>query len=319
MARTQTPTVSVILPTYNRPALVQEAIASVLAQTWTDFECIVIDDGSTADTARALQPLAEAGHIRYTRQENAGLAAARNHGLRLARGALITFLDDDDLYQPEKLAKQVAYFKAHPETQLLHCCFSKFDETGRDLGLRDTTWFQGWLYPEILAHWGMLMATPCVMARRAVFDTVGGFDESFKAAEDLDMWRRIARHAPFHVLPESLVRIRQQAVSMSSDKTHAAAHFQIMLDKAFADDPSLSPALRKRAQAAMYTNVAHNLLGAGGPAEMRLARQHARTALRLRPFSGPAWAGWAASWLPAGWRAGLAGLLRRLRFRQPPV
>lgn len=316
MARSKSPAVSVIIPTYNRAGMVKEAIASVLAQTWTDFECIVIDDGSPDDTEAVLQPLVAAGHIRYARQANAGLAAARNHGIRLARADCITFLDDDDLYEPHKLARQLAYLRDHPAAMMVHCWFSKFNEEESNLGVRDTSWFRGWVYPEILSHWGMLMAAPCVLLRRAVLAKVGGFDESLQAAEDLDMWRRVARHYEFHLVPESLVRIRQQAVSMSSDKTKAARHFRIMLDKAFADDPQLGARFQRRALAAMYTNVAHNLLGAGGSPEMRVARQHAWTALKMQPLFAGAWSGLAASLLPRRWRAGLAGALRRLRFRQ---
>src|SRR5690606_40525091 len=115
------PKVSVIIPTFNRAGMVQQAIASVLAQTFASFECIVVDDGSSDDTRTVLQPLVDAGRIRYVHQANAGLSAARNHGLRLARGAYISFLDDDDLYEPHKLARQVAYLDANPEAMLVHC------------------------------------------------------------------------------------------------------------------------------------------------------------------------------------------------------
>ncbi len=312
------PYVSVIIPTYNRAGLVQQAIASVLAQAYTDFECIVVDDGSTDDTPLALKPLVGAGQIRYAHQANAGLSSARNHGLRLARGAYVCFLDDDDLYEPNKLARQVEYLDAHPDAMLVHCWFSKFNEHNPDLGLRKPDWFQGWLYPDILTYWRMLMATPCLMFRREVLDAVGGFDESLRYAEDLDMWRRIARRYAFHLVPESLVRIRQQATSMSSDKLRSAEYFRIVLEKAFADDPQLSPRLKRRALAAMYTSVAQNLLGEGGPAEIRAARAHVRTALRQRPLAPAAWLTLAASLLPRGLRGGLAAAVRRLRFRRQP-
>lgn len=311
-----TPIVSIIIPTYNRAALVQQAIASVLAQTYTDFECIVVDDGSLDDTKAALQPLIAGARIHYAHQPNAGLSAARNHGLRLARGAYISFLDDDDLYEPRKLARQVEYMKAHPDAMLVHCWFRKFSDQNPDLGLRKTDWFQGWIYPQMLSYWRMLMATPCLMFRRELFDEVGVFDESLRYAEDFDMWRRIARKYPFHLVPESLVRIRQQAVSMSSHKAGSAAHFRAVLEKAFAEDPQLSPRLRAHALAAMYTSVAQNLLGEGGPAEIVAARQHLRSALRLQPLAPAAWLTLLASLLPRGLRGALAAALRRLRFRR---
>ncbi len=310
------PKVSIIIPTYNRAGMVQQAIASVLAQTYTDFECIVVDDGSPDDTQASLQSLVAAGRIRYVRQANAGLSAARNHGIRVARGAYITFLDDDDLYEPEKLAQQAAYLDAYPAAMLVHCWFTKFSEQEANLGLRKPDWFQGQLYPAILSYWRMLMATPCLMLRREVFDVVGGFDETLRYAEDLDMWRRVARHYSFHIVPASLVRIRQQVTSMSSDKAQSAAHFRTMLEKAFADDPALPAATRRQALAAMYTSVAQNLLGEGGAVEIRIARQHLRTAIGLRPLAPAAWLTFAASLLPRGVRSSLAGAVRRLRFRR---
>lgn len=311
-----TPTVSVIIPTHNRAALVQQAIASVLAQTYADFECIVVDDGSLDDTRAALQPLIAGARIHYAHQPNAGLSAARNHGLRLARGAYISFLDDDDLYEPQKLARQVEYMTAHPDAMLVHCWFRKFSDQNPDLGLRKTDWFQGWIYPQMLSYWRMLMATPCLMFRRELFDEVGVFDESLRYAEDFDMWRRIARKYPFHLVPESLVRIRQQAVSMSSHKAGSAVHFRTVLEKAFAEDPQLTPRLKARALAAMYTSVAQNLLGEGGRAEIAAARQHLRSALRLQPLASAAWLTLLASLLPRGLRGTLAGVVRRLRFRR---
>lgn len=292
--------------------MVQQAIDSVLAQTYANVECIVVDDGSSDATEAALQPLVQAERIRYVRQANAGPSAARNHGLRLARGVYISFLDDDDLYEPHKLARQVEYLDTRPEAMLVHCWFTKFNEHSSDIGLRRTDWFQGWLYPQILAHWGMLMATPCLMFRREVFDAVGVFDESLRAAEDPDMWRRIARKFAFHLVPESLVRIRQQVISTSSDKAMAARHFRIMLDKAFADDPQLSPWMRRQALTAMYVSAAQNLLGEGGPA----ARQHARTALSFQPLALAGWLTLAASLLPRRVRGVLAAAVRRVRFRR---
>lgn len=311
-----TPKVSVIIPTFNRAGLVQAAIASVAAQTFTDLECIVVDDGSVDDTKAALQPLIASGQIQYVHQSNAGLSAARNHGLRIARGAYISFLDDDDLYEPHKLARQAAYLDANLEAMLVHCWFTKFDEQHPDLGLRKPDWFQGWIYPQMLSYWRMLMATPCLMFRRELFDEVGGFDESLRYAEDFDMWRRIARKYPFHLVPESLVRIRQQAISMSSHKAGSAAHFRTVLEKAFAEDPQLPPRLKAQALAAMYTSVAQNLLGEGGPADIAAARRHLRAAITLRPLAPAAWFTLAASLLPRRLRGALAGAVRRLRFRR---
>src|SRR5574340_444159 len=105
--------VSVIIPTYNRAALVPEAVASVLGQTWREFEVLVVDDGSTDGTLAALAPYA--GQIRFLRRESrGGVSAARNTGIAAARGEWLAFLDSDDLWRPEKLARQMAYLLARP-------------------------------------------------------------------------------------------------------------------------------------------------------------------------------------------------------------
>ncbi|TAK11327.1 MAG: glycosyltransferase family 2 protein [Anaerolineae bacterium] len=310
------PAVSVVIPTYGRAALVQEAVASALAQTYTDIEIIVVDDGSPDNTESVLQSLAGAERIRNIRQANAGPAAARNRGLREARGKWVAFLDDDDLFEPDKLEKQLALAEREPEARFIHSDFRKFSADTPDLGVRETSWFSGNVYPEILAHWSTLMASPCVMVRRDVFGEVGEFDESLKWAEELDLWRRIARVYPFFHVPEPLTKVRQQTVSLSSDRSRAAAAYRIMLDKAFADDAALGEVFRRRALAAMYTNVSHNLLGEGGAAEMRQARGFARTALGFRPLDAGAWAGLAASFVPRGLRGRLARVVRQLRFRK---
>ena len=112
------PIVSVIIPTFNRSAMVREAVESVLSQTFDGFELIVVDDGSTDGTTDALRPLA--GAIRLIRQENRGVSAARNRGVAAARGALLAFLDSDDLWLPEKLAVQMSYMSTFPGAAVCH-------------------------------------------------------------------------------------------------------------------------------------------------------------------------------------------------------
>lgn len=310
----KTPLVSVILPSFNRADLILDSIQSLLDQSNSNFELIVIDDGSEDNTRDLLAPFAKQGLLKYAYQENAGLPAARNHGIRLAKGELITFLDSDDLYLPQKLEKQVLFLNEHPDASLVHCWFSKFSEQVDDLGLRNTSWFSGEIYPQILLQWSVLMAVPCVMLRREVFDKVGRFNESLRWAEDLDLWRRVARHYAFHVIPESLVRIRVHPASMSSDKSQGARHFSIMLQEAFADDPEMTPGFQRKAWASMYTNVAHNLLGQGGAEHMGLVRKYALNALTRSPLKLGALLALPASLLPNKLRTWLVERLRRSRY-----
>jgi glycosyltransferase involved in cell wall biosynthesis len=294
--------------------MVKQAIQSVFNQNLNDFEIIVVNDGSGDDTTTALEPFLQNPRFRYVQQENAGLSAARNHGIRVANGKYISFLDDDDLYCPNKLARQVAYLEMYPNAMLVHCWFSKFDTIGNDLGVRNTSWFRGEIYPSILTQWSILMATPCVMVRREIFQTVGFFDEDLDAAEDLDMWRRIARYYPFHVVPESLVLIRSQNVSMSSDKSKSELGFRKMLDKAFKEDVGLGRSLHRRAYGNMYAKLGQNLLGEGTDEQMNFVREYSLRAVSFRPLQMGNWLTWLASFLPRNFRLGLASWLRRVRY-----
>lgn len=308
-----TPTVSVVIPTRNRAHYLQECLGSVFAQTYTQYEILVVDDGSTDGTQSLLAPLEAQGAIRYFRREPAGVSAARNFGVQQSRGQYIAFLDSDDLFEPSKLQKQVSLFEANPHLGFVHCWFTKFNETG-ELGVRDTSVFRGQVYPSMLTEWSVLMAMPCLLVRRDVFLEVGGFDEHMRWAEDLDLWRRIARHYPLDLVPESLVRVRVHAASTSFDKTHSSQGFVHYMEKALAEDAALSPGFRRAAWAKLYTNLAQNLLGEGGGLQMQLARQHVRTALGYRALHWPAWGVWLTSWVPGGLRRGLAAAWRRLRY-----
>jgi glycosyltransferase involved in cell wall biosynthesis len=274
------PSVSVIIPTYNRAELIHESLDSVFFQTFRDYEVIVVDDGSTDNTAEVLRPLAEQGKLRYIRQSNQGASAARNRGIAEARGNFIAFLDSDDLFDPAKLELQVKYYQAHPEMGLVHSGFTKFDNNGNDLGYRDTSWFSGDIYPRILLYWTTLMTMDTVVVAKNVFDSVGLFDSNLVYGEDLDMWRRIARKYPFGFINRSLARIRVHEGNISGNKTNAADDLAKYLEKAFEDDPSLSSHFRQRVFSKMYSTMAYNLLGEDNKQSMRAARLNAIRAIK---------------------------------------
>ncbi len=308
------PLVSVVIPARNRGQYILQALDSVFAQTFTDYEIIVVDDGSTDNTRELLTPLIQKGAVRYERQEAKGVSAARNHGIRLAHAPYIAFLDSDDLFLPTKLEKQLGVFSSEKDLGFVHCSFSKFDDEGRNLGLRDTSRFQGQIYPDMLLEWSVLMAMPCMLMRAEVLKEVGGFDEQMTWAEDLDLWRRIARRYRVGVVPEALVKVRVHATSTSYDKTRGSHGFERYLEKAFAEDSNLSEDFRKRATAKMYAKLAQNLLGEGGADQMKQARQHARRALAARPLQLSALATWLASLLPKSVRLAIASGLRSVRY-----
>ncbi len=211
------PTLSAIVPTYNRRHYVVDALESIRAQTHPVDEIIVVDDGSTDGTAELLAGR-YGGTIRYIRQANAGAAAARNRGLREARGDLIVFLDSDDLWAPEKTALQLEFLRRHPELDAVFGDMSNFSgqpEFGtpeiKHAGLHeylvahgsDLTELFEWLIVE------NVIPTPTVMIRRAAAEKVGFFVESLTVAEDFEYWLRAAAVCRWGFLNRVLIARRR--------------------------------------------------------------------------------------------------------------
>jgi glycosyltransferase involved in cell wall biosynthesis len=194
------PLVSVIIPTCNRGWVVRDAIDSVLGQTFADFELIVVDDGSTDETSQILE--AYAGRLRVIRQANQGVSAARNRGIDIASGSLIALLDSDDIWLPEKLDVQVAFFKNN--TAALIC---QTEEIWIRNGLRVNPGKRhrkpsGMIFERSLEL--CLVSPSAVMVRRELFEEVGRFDESLPACEDYDLWLRVACRFPVHLIDKPL-------------------------------------------------------------------------------------------------------------------
>jgi glycosyltransferase involved in cell wall biosynthesis len=192
--------ISIILPTFNRGWIVAEAIESVLAQADAAFELIVVDDGSADDTPQLLQNYGN--RIRVLRQKNRGVSAARNRGIRAATGALIAFLDSDDLWLPGKLAVQVAFFAAHPDALICQT-----EETWIRRGVRVNPGRRhrkesGMIFERSLHL--CLVSPSAVMLRRQLLDQVGLFDEGLPACEDYDLWLRVSCRYPIHLIDAAL-------------------------------------------------------------------------------------------------------------------
>ncbi len=221
------PKVSVIIPTYNSARFVADAIDSVLVQDYPNKEVIVVDDGSTDNTAELIANYDQ--QVKLIRQENAGPAAARNNGVRASTGELVAFLDSDDFWLPGKLVAQVAYLEHHPDTALVfHDWDVSMSETEKDKTLRAdikrlrhrhtkpdlATCMDGWLYNELL--FDSIMTTISVMMRRSLFDQLGGFDESLPQGQDYDMWLRASRETRIAKLCDKLAVISKRQGSIST-------------------------------------------------------------------------------------------------------
>jgi glycosyltransferase involved in cell wall biosynthesis len=193
--------VSVVIPTHNRAWCLAEAVDSVLAQEFRDFELIVVDDGSADDTPLLLEGYGDA--IRVLRRGNRGVSAARNDGIAAARGELIAFLDSDDLWLPGKLARQVAFFASHPEA-LICQTEELWVRNGRRVNPGKRHRKRGGMIFEPSLDL-CLVSPSAVMARRGLFERVGLFDESLPACEDYDLWLRVSRRFPVHLIETALI------------------------------------------------------------------------------------------------------------------
>jgi glycosyltransferase involved in cell wall biosynthesis len=195
------PLVSVIIPTFNRRELVCEAVASVLGQRGATADVIVVDDGSDDGTAAALD--AFSSRIHYVHQPTRGVSAARNHGVRLASGAWLAFLDSDDLWQPDKLARQIAYHESNPGLRA-----SQTGEIWMRNGVRVNPCRHhrkpdGDIFASSVAR--CVVSPSAVMLHRDVFEALGGFDEELPVCEDYDLWLRLGWREPVGLLNEPLV------------------------------------------------------------------------------------------------------------------
>jgi glycosyltransferase involved in cell wall biosynthesis len=196
------PAVSVIIPTYNRSSWVTQAVASVLAQTYRDLELLVVDDGSTDATLEALRPFL--GRVKLLRRATRrGVSAARNLGLAAARGEWLAFLDSDDLWRPEKLARQMAYFAAHPEYLLCQTEEIWIRRGVRVNPPRHCRKFGGDIFLPSLER--CLISPSAVMLNRRLMEEHGGFDETLPAAEDYDLWLRLTWRYRVGLIEEALV------------------------------------------------------------------------------------------------------------------
>ncbi len=194
------PLISVIIPTYNRGWIIEEAIESVLSQIFTDFELIVVDDGSTDNTPDILKSYPE---IKVIRQKNRGVSAARNTGVKASKGKFVAFLDSDDLWLPEKLQKQASFFEENPSAKICQT-----EEIWVRNGVRVNPKKKhlkpsGMIFEKCLEL--CLVSPSAVMISREVFDEADGFDETLPACEDYDLWLRLTCKYPVFLISKPLI------------------------------------------------------------------------------------------------------------------
>lgn len=236
------PLVSVVVPAYNAQRTIGATIASIVAQTVRDLEIVVVDDGSTDDTA-AIVEADGIQNLRLVTQANAGHAAARNTGIAAARGQYVAFLDADDLWLPDKLERQLAELRKHPEIRAIQSGAVRVDDDLRVLWVEECQPSKDPLWDTLcFRNMPALMST--LLIERSLFDEVGAFDPELIILQDWDLAIRLARAGQLHSLPELLSAYRYHESQSANVEIHIQPGLRV-LEKVFAD-PGLPPEIRAR-------------------------------------------------------------------------
>jgi glycosyltransferase involved in cell wall biosynthesis len=226
------PRISVVIPTYNREAVLLDSIASVQQQTFDDLEILVCDDGSTDGSREAVQAVAAADRrVRWLAGEHCGYpGTVRNRGIRAASGEWIAFQDSDDLWIATKLEKQLAVLSAAPEAQFIYSHAAAVFPDGRRVRMTPFRIRRQGLVFETLLMYSVVHAQT-VLVRRSLLDRVGHFNEDMRLriAEDYELFLRLAAEAPFHFVAEDLVLYRTQSDSISADLFGGIDQFERVL------------------------------------------------------------------------------------------
>lgn len=245
------PKVSVVIPAYNAMSYLPETIENVLQQTLEDFEAIVVNDGSSDGIERWFSETVTDPRVTLISQANQGPASARNMGIQRCQGRYIAFLDADDLWEPDKLRKQVEILDEDPTAGVVYTWVSYIDRHGRTTGRIRKNAAEGRVWSALIQH-NIIECGSVALVRRECFEKVGLFDESLRSLEDLDMWLRLAQHYLFRRISEPLVYYRQHTDSCSRNWSVMEACFRTVLDRSFASAPPTLSHLRSKSYARAY-------------------------------------------------------------------
>lgn len=256
--------VAVIIPTFNHAGFVSRAVQSVLDQTHPPAEVIVVDDGSSDNTQEVLAGFGSA--IRAVKQENRGVAAARNFGVRLSTAPLVAFLDADDAWHPTKLERQVERIRGRPEIGFVNCGLEEVDSAGRTLGYRNEG-LGGWIARDLLLlHDGVAPAGgSSVLIPRHVFDSVGGYDERLSTSADWDLSLRIAVRHPVEFVSEPLVLYTLHESGMHFNISTMEHDTMLGFEKAFASHPEEFGPIRREALSNLFMILGTSYANNGNP------------------------------------------------------
>ncbi|NET60616.1 MAG: glycosyltransferase [Symploca sp. SIO2E6] len=244
------PTISVIIPAYNAENTIKETINSVLKQTFTDFELLVINDGSQDSTLEVISSVSDS-RIRVFSYSNAGVCAARNRGIAEATGEYLSFIDADDLWTPDKLEAQLAALQANPEAAVAYSWTDWIDESGQFLRPGSHIKSNGNVYSELLFR-DFVASGSNPLIRKEALTQVGGFDESLTPAADWEMWLRLAAKYEFVNVPAAQILYRVSPNSMSANIWQMETESLEIIDRAFAQGSESLQNLKKQVLGERY-------------------------------------------------------------------
>jgi glycosyltransferase involved in cell wall biosynthesis len=269
------PTVSIVLPTYNRAKFIGQAVTSALGQTYDDIEVLVVDDGSVDDTSDIIGTFSDP-RLKYIKlTSNSGRSSARNRGLQRARGDYIAFLDSDDYYLPQKIEMQVQFLNEHPDVDMVYTASACVDTDDRPIQYFYRAPVSGKIYNEIAFFKPLTITLPTVMLRRGVLTKVGSFDEQMERFEDTDFWRRIAKHFKIAGIDEVTCHIRShQGNHISSFEPEsfkrAIAYY---VEKVFREDRDIDPLIVGAGARRLHELYGSALLGMPGAKQLAVELQ----------------------------------------------
>lgn len=266
------PLISVIIPVFNSEKTIQGTIESVLNQTFTDFELLVINDGSQDTTLKIIDNIKDS-RLKVFSYPNAGVSASRNRGISQANGEFISFLDSDDLWTADKLESQLKALQANPQAGVAYSWTNYIDESGKFLYPGNKFTLNGNVYEQMLVQ-NFIESGSNVLIRREALDRVGGFDESLFGPEDWDLLIRLAAQYDFVVVPISQILYRMSANSISSSISRQEKASLKVIEKAFARVPESLQYLKNYSIANLYKYLTFRVLVGS------LERQKALTAAR---------------------------------------
>jgi glycosyltransferase involved in cell wall biosynthesis len=246
------PKISVIIPAYNAERTLQETVESVQNQTFSDFEIIIINDGSTDQTLTISQNFVDP-RVKIFSYQNAGVSVARNRGIANAMGEFIAFIDADDLWTPDKLERQLKALSNNSEAGVAYSWTQTIDERGKPLPHNHPVFLEGSVYADLLVS-NFIANGSNILVRREVISQVGEFDAdaNIRGSEDWDYYLRLAAETHFTVVPDWQILYRQSSTSVSSNFEMMEASALAVVKKAYQSAPLEYQHLKNKSLAWVY-------------------------------------------------------------------